>query len=72
MATISITVPDALVPRVIAAMRADYPQYAELTDVQCFKRITADLWRCVLANHEADTAYTTATEAALSDGAGIG
>ncbi len=52
MANITITVPDALVPRLIAAMRALYPQYAGLTDAACFKKVTADFWRNNLSGYE--------------------
>lgn len=72
MATVSITIPDALVPRVITAMRALYPQYAALSDAACFKRITADNWREVLAAHEGNAAYETTRAAALGDGGSIG
>lgn len=47
MATVSITVPDALVPRLKAAMRATFPQHEALTDAQAFKAVTADYWHGV-------------------------
>lgn len=60
MATVSITVPDALVPRVVAAMRASYPQYASLTDAAAFKAVTADYWRGVLIAYETGQAQAQA------------
>jgi len=72
MATISITVPDALVPRITTAMRNQFPQYSALTDAGCFKQVTADYWRGVLANYEGNTAGSNATNQAISDGSGIG
>lgn len=79
MANITITVPDALVPRVTAAMRAEFPQYQSLTDVQCFKQITADYWRLILTRYESRQAETNLrqqidiTQAQTTqDAAGIG
>ena len=78
--SITITVQDdTLVPRLVAAMRAEYPQYSSLTDAQCFKRITADFWRAILLNHEAsnarlnggDQAGRDAVAKAQADGASI-
>ncbi len=79
MATISITVPDTLVPRIVTAMRAKFPQYSDLTDGACFKQITADYWRGVLINYEAQQAEanlrtqsaTTQAQTAI-DAGGIG
>jgi hypothetical protein len=79
MATVSITIPDNLIPRVTAAMRAGFPQYSALTDIQCFKAVTADYWRLILTRYEstqaeaglrADLATTQAQTAA--DAGGIG
>lgn len=64
-------------------MRATFPQYSGLSDVATFKRVTADFWRDVLANHEgtaaAEAAYPaymsahqTAAARARTDAAGIG
>jgi hypothetical protein len=78
MATVQITVPDALLPRLTAAMRARFPQHSGLSDVNAFRRVTADYWREVLAAHEASSAvvgtqnaFTTAADQARSDAAGI-
>ena len=83
MANVTIAIPDALVPRLVAAMRATFPQHAALTDANAFKRVTADYWRGVLADHESEAAastargavsgaYAAALTAATIDGAGIG
>jgi hypothetical protein len=72
MATVAITIPDALVPRLTTAMRALFPQYASRTDVQCFKKITADHWAWVLANYEAAQAYNAQQAQSTSDASGIG
>lgn len=83
MATITVTVPDALIPRLTAAMRGQFPQYAALADGAAFKRVTADYWRGVLATSEGNTAvdvqkpafynaYGAASAQALADAAGIG
>jgi hypothetical protein len=82
MATVTITVPDALVSRLTAAMRAQYPQYSALGDAAAFRRVTADHWRDVLAAFEgtraADIAYPgylnahqAAAAQARTDAAGI-
>ena len=79
MANVSITIPDALVPRVRAAMRAKYPEHEALSDAAAFKRVTADHWRGILRDYETGQARDTA-EAAVrdaiaridSDSAGIG
>jgi hypothetical protein len=83
VATISITVDDTLVPRLVAAMRATFPQYgpdgANLTDAQCFKRVTADYWRGVVTAHEtrqaqvnADTQVSVAAAQTRNDFGGMG
>ena len=83
MATVSITVPDALVPRLAAALRSFSPQYAALTDAAAFRAATADHWRQVLAQVEeavavasaASTLSTVGLDArtkAIADSAGIG
>ena len=68
MAVVSITIPDAIVPRLVAAARYTYPQHAALTDVETFKAATADQWRLVLMGYEATLARTKAN----ADGVGIG
>jgi hypothetical protein len=67
MATISITVPEPLIPRIVAAARNEFPQYAGLSETEAFKRITADYWRGILARYEADLAINTA----MQDATGI-
>lgn len=78
MATVSITVPDALVPRLTTAMRARFPQYSGLSDANAFRRVTADYWREVLADHEGATAvdgtqnaFANAKAQARADASGI-
>jgi hypothetical protein len=77
MANVTITIPDALVPRLVAT-RAMFPQYAGLSDIAAFKAITADYWRGVLVSSEsqkaADAAEVTrlaAVDTAIADSAGI-
>lgn len=79
MATVSITIPDTIVPRLTAAMRSQFPQYAALTDAACFKKATADYWTSVLVAYEAQQAQTTAQSQvqaqiaqSTSDASGIG
>ena len=72
MATVSITIPDALVPRIIAAMRVFYPKHAALTDAQAFKAITGEHWKDILANYESNLAETTARAKANSETVTIG
>ena len=52
MATVSITVPDALIPRLRAAMRNAFPEFDGLSDTAAFKAATADYWRNVLSEYE--------------------
>lgn len=83
MASVQITVPDALVPRLTAALRDAYPQHAALGVAAAFKAATADHWRDVLTTYEqrvaeqqAQAANTVAIKAAAdkaaTDAAGIG
>ena len=83
MANVTITIPDAIVPRLIAAMDATFPQYNALSDAAAFKQITADYWRGILSAYEereAEKAAQAANVAAIAaarskaatDGAGIG
>jgi hypothetical protein len=78
MATVQITVPDALLPRLTAAMRARYPQYSALSDANAFRRVTSDFWRDQLAAHEGasavdgtQNAFANAQAQARTDAAGI-
>lgn len=41
MANVTIQVPDALVPRLTAALRATYPQHDALSVAAAFKAVTA-------------------------------
>ena len=76
MASVTITVPDALVPRLTAALRDAYPQHAALGVAAAFKAATADHWRDVLADYEtrqaeqqAQAANTAAIKAAADKAA---
>lgn len=68
MANVTITIPDALVPRLTAAARDTFPQYSLLTDVQLFRKITADHWSQVLSDYESRVASRTAFTQAAADG----
>ncbi len=83
MANVTIQVPDALVPRLTAALRATCPQHDALSVAAAFKAATADHWRGVLtayeqrvAEQQAQAANTAAIKAAAekaaTDAAGIG
>ena len=72
MATVTITIPDTLVPRLTTAMRALFPQYSALTDGATFKAVTADTWKAILANYEVKAVEATQRTQSLSDAAGIG
>lgn len=79
MADVRITVPDALVTRLTAALRASYPQYDGMSAANAFKAATGDYWRSVLVGYETGIASAAAqaevdAQRAQSeaDGAGIG
>ena len=63
MASVSITIPDSLVPRLRTAMRGTFPEHQELSDVAAFKEITAAYWRKVLIEWESRTAESQAWQA---------
>lgn len=76
MAAVTIQVPDALVPRLTAALRATFPEHDGLTVTQAFKAVTADYWRDVLtayevkvAEQQAQAANTAAIKAAADKAA---
>ena len=62
MATVSVELPDDLVSRLAAAMRAGFPQYADLSQDGMFTAVTADYWRGVLTGYEARQAALTAQQ----------
>lgn len=76
MANVTITVPDALVPRLVAATRATFPEHEALTDAQAFKAVTAAYWRGILSAYEQGVAIgaaaKTAQGKAAADSVGIG
>lgn len=61
MAQLLIDVPAALVPRVVAAMRATYPSLtAGLTDAEAGRAVIRHLVRSVVAAYEAEQARASA------------
>lgn len=83
MANVTITIPDAMVPRLRNMMRSSFPEHEALSDADAFKRITADYWRQMLAQYErietelalkaqAAEAVELAYQQALTDGKDIG
>jgi hypothetical protein len=82
MASVAINIPDTLVPRLRAAMRSRFPEYAALSDAAAFKAVTSSYWQQVLADYEFQeaqrirgieyqTAIDAARAAAMTDGATI-
>ena len=82
MATVNITIPNALVPRLTAAMNGVFPETVGQDPATAFKAITAAYWQGVLAQYEtreAEKAAQAANVAAIAaarakaetDGAGI-
>lgn len=80
MATLSITVPDELTPRVMTALRAQYPDLtAGKTDAQAARAVIAFWTRTALAAYESDQAIKedietrrqVARDRAWSDGSTI-
>lgn len=72
MATVNITIPDALIPRLTTASRALFPQYNALSLDATFKAITSDYWKNLLMNYEANLAEVLAKNKAMTDSGGIG
>lgn len=79
---VTISIPQAIIPRLTAAMRTAFPQHAALTDLQAFKAITGNYWKTVLVEHEKQIAsmtydnekrdaITIARDAAIADSAFI-
>jgi hypothetical protein len=66
MATVSIDIPDEIVPRLQAAMYATFPQYgtdgSNLDPETAFKQVTADYWRQVLISYESSQAQFAASQ----------
>jgi hypothetical protein len=82
VATVTITIPDALVPRVTAAMNGTFPEAAGYTPAVAFKEITSRYWRGILSDWEQRkaeevaqaanrAAIKAAADKAAADGAGI-
>ena len=82
MATVNITIPNPLVPRLTAAMNGTFPDTQGQDAATAFKDITSRYWRGILSEWEqreaevvAQAANTTAIKAAKvkaeTDSAGI-
>jgi hypothetical protein len=82
VAVVNITIPDTLVPRLIAAMNGTFPEAASYDPAVAFKELTSRYWRGILSEweqREAEevaqaanrTAITAARSKAETDGAGI-
>lgn len=67
MASVAITIPDALVPRLRAAMRAGFPEYAALSDADAFKAVTSQYWKSVLSEYEMRVTRLAAEEQLIQD-----
>lgn len=63
IATVEITVPNDLVPRLTAAMQGTFPETAEQDPALAFKEITAAYWRTILSEWEQREAERTAQAA---------
>jgi len=79
MANVTITIPDTVVPRVRAALRAAHPEWDALTDGEVFKRVVADHVRMLVVGYEQGVAQEAAQDqvdaqaaTTLNDMAGIG
>jgi hypothetical protein len=56
MAQVNITIPDALAPRLIAAMNSTFPEATQFSPTVAFKELTARYWRAILVEYEAANA----------------
>jgi hypothetical protein len=64
-ATISFTVPDAIVPELTAAMQARYGRLGGETDAQLVRRVTRDhFWKVLVDDARRIAAQQTATQTA--------
>lgn len=52
MASVTITIPDPLVPRLRAAMRDRFPEFEAMSDANAFKASTGKLWQQIMADYE--------------------
>ena len=70
MATITITIPDAVVPRVLAAVcnTYNYDPAGGQTQAQFAKQIVAGMLREIVASYEGRQARQAAEEAAVAAG----
>lgn len=72
MATVTITIPDAVVPRVAKAMRAFHPELVALSDAAAFKALIAAVVRDMVGNYEAEAGLAAQAAQTAADMAGIG
>lgn len=83
MANVTITIPDALIPRLRDAMHWKFPETVGAGDAAAFKAKTAAYWKAILVEYEAwaaevavnqaqRTAVQDAAAQAEADGAAIG
>lgn len=63
LAQLTVTVPDALVPRVMAAIRASQPEAVGLTDAQAARQFLASHIRQTVTRYEERLALETAVGA---------
>jgi hypothetical protein len=78
MATVTITVPDAMVPAMVAAVRDQHPEYAALADAAAVKQVALDAlrdcyvsWKQGQANAAASSTIAAAVTAAEGDMGGV-
>lgn len=82
MASVTINIPDSLVPRLIAAMNWRFPETEGQNPAAEFKRITGQAWRGILVDYEVGQAevsvaaqvaalVNSARETAYADGSEI-
>lgn len=72
MAVVTITIPDTVVPRVRAAIRAQFPAYAALSDAATFQAVVADYVRTVVISYESTEAQISTQAQTRADMSGIG
>lgn len=71
MANVTITIPDALVPRVSAALRAVHPELAGMTDVAAFRAYIAGQVKVMVVGYEGEQAVSNQAAQSSADLAGI-
>jgi len=61
MATLTITVPDAMVPMMVAAVRDQHPEYGALGDVAAVKQVALDALKDCYVAWKQGQAYVAAS-----------